>query len=208
MTTPTWSMVPSGWSPHGTILCYEHLFWMLRDVSTQKASCTSGQHHNGLCPLPDVLQQVPTMNSWCISTRSSRWWLSHPSGTSSVLIKLCSLNKRTKLFTENHHILHYFPCIFASPKLEVTTLTWKIERQILFPFNPTSKMWMSTVICKSPFPLCPKLEGCIYLHHPEYPDHNLPSAKPGQRGDDPCRQQDAEGSAHAMNEKKTIISYD
>lgn len=101
-----------------------------------------------------------------------------------------------------------FPMQFCISKLEVTFLNWKTERQTLFSFNPTSKQWRSTVICKSPFPNHPKLEGRIYLHHPEYPDHNLPSTKPGQRGDDPCRQQDAGGSGHAMNEKKIITPYD
>lgn len=99
----------------------------------------------------------------------------------------------------------FFPMHFCISKLDVTSLNWKTERQILFSFNPTSKKWRSTVICKSPFPLHPKLEGCIYLHHPEYRGHNLPSTKPGPRGDDPCGQQDAGGSGHAMNEKKIIL---
>lgn len=63
------------------------------------------------------------------------------------------------------------------------------------------------LICKllmeqQPFSLHPKQGSCIYLHHPEYPGHNLLSTKSGQHGGDPCGQQDAGGSGHAMNEKK------
>lgn len=125
----------------------------------------------------------------------------HLPGTTKALIKLCSLSKRTKLLTENHPILHCLPCSFTSPYQ-------KTEKQILFSFHPTSKKWQSTATCKLPFPPPPKQEGCIYLHHPEYPGHNLPSTKPGQHGDDPCGQQDAAGSGHAMNVKKIVITYD
>lgn len=38
--------------------CYGQLFWMPRVVPTQKASPSSGKHGNGMCPLPDVLQQA------------------------------------------------------------------------------------------------------------------------------------------------------
>lgn len=81
------------------------------------------------------------------------------------------------------------------------------QRQILLSFNPASKKWRPMLICKllmeqKPFSLHPKQGSCIYLHHPEYPGHNLLSTKSGQHGGDPCGQQDAGGSGHAMNEKK------